>query len=343
MTDLDLAAIGAGLAGLTCAQLVRQAGYRTAVFDKARGAGGRATTRRWEATCVDRGLPFWPVQGERSEQLAADLLAAQVLQPWPARALQATAAGWAELPQPPSYAAPAGASAIAQYLARDLERHHGYRLQALRCQGDRWQLCPESPDQPRLTARAVVLAMPAPQARALLAPLDPAAFPPLARALGSLAAVRFAPCLAVAAGYPAGALDGLPGQWLTFPGDRHLARLSWESSKRPANTAILVAYSTPEFAQTYLNTSDLQPAAAQLLQVAAARLALSAAPLWMLPHRWRYALVQRPAHQPYVTVSAQPPLLCCGDWCLGDRAEDALQSGAAAATAVLAGLAVGSG
>lgn len=41
-----IAVIGAGVAGLTCAQELSKAGFRVVVFDKARAAGGRITTRR---------------------------------------------------------------------------------------------------------------------------------------------------------------------------------------------------------------------------------------------------------------------------------------------------------
>ncbi len=335
-TNPDLVVVGAGLAGLTCAQQVQQAGYRVLVLEKARGVGGRATTRRLDTTCVDRGLPFLAVQGDRTAQLAASLQDRQVLQPWPPQALQATASSWTERPLPPSYAAPAGISAIAQDLAQDLPVRCHYRVQQCRPQGDGWQVQPASSTAASITSRALVLAIPAPQAQALLEPLEAAALPHLASARHCLATVEFAPCLAVAAGYPAGTLAAWPGPWLEFPGDRHLARLSLESSKRSATEAVLVAYSTPEFAQAQLEALDLEPAARQLLQQLAARLPLPASPSWMLPHRWRYAVVTRPAQQPYLTVSTSPLLLCCGDWCLGDRLEEALESGAAAATAVLA-------
>ncbi len=336
MTDPDIIVVGAGFAGLACARALQEAGCNTLVLDKARGIGGRATTRRQQGTCCDRGLPYLPVSGERTAALAAALQATGELQPWPPRARQATAAGWRELALTPGYAAAAGASAIAKSLARDLTLRCNYRLQTLQVQGDRWQLQPASSAEPSLTARAVVLAIPAPQARALLAPLDPQRFPPLARTLGRLAAVQFDPCIAVAAGYPATSFPDLPGEWLAWPGDRQLAHLSLESSKRPAAEATIVAYSTPEFARDYLDTSDLTAASDRLLASVADRLQLPTPPSWTLPHRWRYARATRPAHQPYLLASDAPPLLCCGDWCLGTDVEAALLSGTAAATQLLA-------
>ncbi len=42
----EIAVIGAGVAGLTCAQKLQQTGRRVVVFDKSQGLGGRLATRR---------------------------------------------------------------------------------------------------------------------------------------------------------------------------------------------------------------------------------------------------------------------------------------------------------
>ena len=41
-----IAVIGAGLAGLSCAAVLQQAGFTVSVFEKSRGGGGRMSTRR---------------------------------------------------------------------------------------------------------------------------------------------------------------------------------------------------------------------------------------------------------------------------------------------------------
>ena len=47
----DIAVIGAGMAGLVCAQQLSQAGYSVVVVEKSRGVGGRVATRRLQGTC----------------------------------------------------------------------------------------------------------------------------------------------------------------------------------------------------------------------------------------------------------------------------------------------------
>ncbi|MEM9233841.1 MAG: FAD-dependent oxidoreductase, partial [Pseudomonadota bacterium] len=57
--DVDVAIIGAGIAGLACAHTLRVAGRSVAVFDKGRGPGGRLSTRRSDHGIFDHGAPYF--------------------------------------------------------------------------------------------------------------------------------------------------------------------------------------------------------------------------------------------------------------------------------------------
>ena len=48
--------VGAGLAGLTCARLLRKAGYEVEVFEQSDGVGGRVRTDRFDGFLLDRGF-----------------------------------------------------------------------------------------------------------------------------------------------------------------------------------------------------------------------------------------------------------------------------------------------
>src|SRR5512147_2587419 len=50
--------VGAGVAGASCAGTLAAAGWEVDVFDKARGAGGRMSTRRTEQGWATLGTPF---------------------------------------------------------------------------------------------------------------------------------------------------------------------------------------------------------------------------------------------------------------------------------------------
>ena len=55
MNPASAAVIGAGLAGIACAQRLAGAGWQLRVFESQRAAGGRIATRRFETASFDHG------------------------------------------------------------------------------------------------------------------------------------------------------------------------------------------------------------------------------------------------------------------------------------------------
>ena len=53
-----IAVIGAGIAGLSCATQLQEAGLKVSVFDKSRGPGGRMSTRRGDDWQCDHGAQY---------------------------------------------------------------------------------------------------------------------------------------------------------------------------------------------------------------------------------------------------------------------------------------------
>ncbi|HAJ60833.1 MAG TPA: FAD-dependent oxidoreductase, partial [Cyanobacteria bacterium UBA8543] len=199
-----------------------------------------------------------------------------------------------------------------------------------------WHLTLDSTDKAptELTAGAVVVAIPAPQALMLLKPLAESGLSP--DFLDTLHSVEFDPCLSVMAGY---SVDCPVPTWkaCTLSKDSDLAWIGLDSSKRPdAQIPIFVLQSTAEFAKRYLDAEDLNPAAEQLLSHAAKKLLIPwlETPDWFQVHRWRYAFPSRFLNQDYLDAGAALPLVCCGDWCGGNLIESAMNSGLAAAVEI---------
>jgi len=159
----------------------------------------------------------------------------------------------------------------------------------------------------------------------------------LQTAIARLKAVTYFPRITVIAGYhnrysnSMGQLD--PNGWMVS--DRVGTSTNWiglDSSKRkPVGNVstttssthstessadpVIVIHSKASFAQQYLETSDLQPAAAVLLRANARKFApWIAQPAWMQVHRWRYAQVNTPYAES--TLAINDSLLCGGDWCV---------------------------
>ncbi|AFY75737.1 MAG: FAD-dependent oxidoreductase [Hydrococcus sp. C42_A2020_068] len=332
----DVAVVGAGLAGLVCAKQLQQADLKVVILEKSRGVGGRVDTRRFYDTCVDRGLPYLEIQGEQTQQLIDRLCEQKIVRPWRGTAYELHPQNdWQLSPPANRYIAPQGMSAIAKFLATDLEIWRQCRVKTIVPEGKTWLLTSEAAENfpSAIAAKAVVVAIPAPQALALLESLT--STNRLLGVLDKIASVRFDPCIAVTASYR----DDLKPSWQAVKIIDHpdLAWVGWDSSKRESSKqTILIIHSTARFAQTYLDVSDLQPAIKQLCD-RAAQLLLPwlDSPEWCQVHRWRYSFPRRFLEMPYLATTSTLPLICCGDWCGGNRVESALNSGLASAGEVL--------
>ena len=330
----DIAVIGAGIAGLVCAQQLSQAGYSVLVVEKSRGLGGRLATRRLHGTCADHGACYLKPKGELLGRFVEILQSRHILEVWTEEVYELTAGALLSEPKnrSPRYVAPEGMSAIAKSLAPGLEILLNQRVIAITPTPENsWRLNLESSNE-ELSAKALVVAIPAPQAVMLLEPLGESVLD--AVFLDNLRSVEFYPSISAIAGYPS-TFQPLP-QWkaLTFVDDADLAWIGLDSSKRPnPQKPHFVVQSSADFAQRHLESQDLQPVGQLMLQRAAESLSLPwlNTPEWMQVHRWRYAFPSRPWHEAFLSAGTPLPLVCCGDWCGGNLAEGAMLSGLAAA------------
>lgn len=314
----DVAVVGAGLAGLSIAQQIQAHGRTFVLLDKSRGVGGRVATRRLHDARLDHGLPYFQAQGPHTQHLIEQY--SELLQPWPGK--------------PGAYAAPIGNTAIAKAMAAGLTLHSQYCVTEIHLDSLAWILQGAAMDNPPIMARALVLAIPAPQAIALLDTLPPS--PAQSAIIQALARVVFDPCLTVMVGYPLSRQEKLPQRGMI---QGRGTKLQWgieDSSKREQpNQLSLCLHSTPAFAEDHHH--DWATGVNILLAdwIAQAGPAFSD-PLWVQGHRWRYAFPKTPLGTEVVVGQFAMPLLCCGDWCLGSTAEAALASGQAAGDWLLA-------
>lgn len=176
--DADVLIVGAGLAGAAAAQALHEAGCHLHVVDKGRGPGGRLSTRRTPTGAFDHGTAAlqaetWPFV----EWLDAETRAGR-------------AARWAG-----GYVGIPGMNTLVAGLLDGIDVHWSAAVAALRRDGAQWQTV-DMEGHLLGTASALVLAIPAPQAAALLrASALPADVLPAAL-IPALEAVRYSACWA---------------------------------------------------------------------------------------------------------------------------------------------------
>lgn len=163
---LDFAVIGAGVAGLTAASKINDLGFQVAVFEKARGTGGRMSSKRVaknnnEYTAFDLGcVSLTAKSNEFAEQL----------ENWHVKGI--TAPWWKDHQGRNHYVAVPRNSALTRHLSKDLECHFSTRVVAIEQVDGIWQLYVEDEDEGDkvILARAknVIIATPPTQAQDLL-------------------------------------------------------------------------------------------------------------------------------------------------------------------------------
>ncbi|MFO0334766.1 MAG: NAD(P)/FAD-dependent oxidoreductase [Pseudomonadota bacterium] len=322
-----IAVIGAGVAGLACARELLHAGHDVVLYEKGRGPGGRAATRRTDTAGFDHGAQYFVVRDPAfAEYLAGPLRtgAVGVWRPrWPADTRE----------QAPLHVGVPGMNALGRALAGGLDVIHSTEIVDLERDADGWRLH-DSLDSLNQRHAAVVLAIPAPQAVPLLA-----GYPALA---ARLAGVSFSPCWAAMAEFEEPLPVELDADWRPDPVLPWLARNA--SKPRRGSADAWVLHAGTEWSVAHLE-ADPEAVAAALVARLPERLAQVVAVPAKLPplvasraHRWRYARVETPLGEDCLW-HPELALGACGDWCIGARVEAAFLSGRALGLAMAGTLA----
>ncbi len=318
----QVAIIGAGIAGLAAARNLHAAGVQLIVLDKGRGPGGRTSARRTPQGTFDHGAQYFTARAADFSSTVQAWQDAGVVAPWSPRLIDAQGAPIAAkarfLPQP-------AMNSLAKYLARDIDLCSSVEITRARRVTRLWTLTGAGGE--RYTADALIVAVPAPQVQPLLGALS-------AQLAAALGAVAFAPCWAVLAsaadptldaGFDAAFIDDGPLSWAS--------RLGAKPGRAPAGWLL---HGSPEFSRAALDAAP-EDICTALSRDFTARFGIALTP-HAVAHRWRFARAVRPAGREPCLSEHDAALVLCGDWCTGERIEDAYLSGVAASEAVLARL-----
>ena len=321
---LRVAVVGAGVAGLAAAQAVRHAGHTAVVFDKGRGPGGRATTRRTGRCGFDHGAQYFTVRDPRFARRVETWLAAGVVAEWRARLVVAKADGVRPIRgNDTRYVATPGMSALARHLASDLDTRQAVRVDSVDRVRDTWRLN-TVPDGDHGRFDYLIVTAPPAQAVPLVGRISP---------LGERAqhfAMR--PCWAAMLGFGAPLAVEYDGAFCEDAALSWIARDSSKPGRRRGEAWVL--HAGPDWSEAHLN--DEPDTVARALTEELVRLTGVELPHieHRGAHRWRYALPAQPAAAGCL-FDAERGLALAGDAYNGGRIEGAWLSGMAAAEHVL--------
>jgi len=333
-----IAIVGSGMAAITCARTLVQAGHHVTVFEKSHTVGGRMATRNSPFGTFDHGAQYFTVRDPRFMQAMQTM--PNLCKPWSANTVQVldehgrvAAAGlpareqhWVAKPRMNSLVQ-GWAKPLVDGLCVEMQtRVTAIEPDALNRK--QWQLRTSGPqDSSHVFSGfdSVVLAIPSPQAQDLLKGCKAAA--PLAKKISK---VTVAPCWTLMLAFPQAVQPGLTTlgpQWNAARSSHHrIAWLARESSK-PGRGAVerWTVQASAAWSQEHLH-DDESRVQAKLLKAFSEVTGIRAEPAHIDTQRWMYAQTTKPLGQSHLW-DAKTGLGVCGDWCLGHRVENAFVSG----------------
>ncbi|MFO1182579.1 NAD(P)/FAD-dependent oxidoreductase [Ottowia sp.] len=340
-----IAVIGAGIAGLACARTLMQAGHDVTLLEAAPQVGGRTASSDSPFGSFDGGAQYFTVRDARFGQ-ALETAAPGVARRWSASAVRVRDEHGRQLEAAPPaseahWVATPTMGALAQCWAEPLRAAARLRLSTrvlglARAGRGGWQLRLQGPgNTPPVdsTFETVLFATPAPDVRELLSTSEQtSALAP------SLQAVEMAPCWTLMLAFAQASQPGLytlGPQWNAARSTHHrIAWLARESSK-PQRGGIerWTVQASSAWSQEHAG-DDPQRVAAKLQKAFAEVTGIRATPSHAQARLWPHARTVQALGRPFVWDAALGIGLC-GDWCLGQRVEDAFVSGLELALTVL--------
>lgn len=302
---MKIAIVGSGMSGLAAADQLVAAGHEVQLFDKARGPGGRMSTRRVDIAGLqvgfDHGAQYFTARDPAFQAVVAGWEAENIVQRW-------TAAGDEAWVGSPAMNAPV------KKLASQHDVRWSARIADLTRAENGWQLVCDGEMLP-VEFDAVILAIPAEQAAELLAPRHKE-FSAMARSTPS------SPCWTVMLAFD----EPVKTQRATFRDD---AVLGWaaRNSDKPgrAETESWVLQASPEWSAEHLEDDAVHVTHALVERFEQLSGASLPVPLVKSAHRWRFARSGQTECE--ALYDRDQRLGVCGDWLIGPRVECAWLSG----------------
>lgn len=309
---MKMAIIGAGIAGLSCADRLREAGIDPIIFDKARGPGGRMATRRVQTTQgtarLDHGAQYFTV---RDAQFRGQVEA------WAERAL---AMRWPQAGPDAWVGSPTMNAPIKDMASNHDVRfeHHAHGLLAIR--NEWWVRLDSGLAGP---FDGAVVALPAEQAAPILGLHD------LEMASAAMMA-RSQPCWTALIVF-----DARLGVPTDFFRDSGIITWAARNSGKPGREGpeAWVVQASPSWSAAHLEEDEAS--IAQLLFDALAEHRDNSAVskvISLTAHRWRFAMTR--GTDKGALWNGKLRLGACGDWLLGPRVELAWLSGRLLGTSI---------
>jgi photolyase PhrII len=315
--------VGAGMAGLSAARTLSDQGHQVVVVEKARGAGGRMSTRRHKGLKFDFGAQYFTASDPRFLRHVLAWQERGLVEEWKAaigvvgeHKIQPAGDSTTRYVPVPSM------NEICRDMSGELENcHFNWRAKSFERHGDHWRV--ESDDGQQLEGEFLVITTPPEQARQLLR---------IEAVDAALKNAVMRPCWALMVQLDRPLLQEYDAAFVNH------GPLSWVSSQssrpgRPDEHA-WVLHASPGWSEAHIE--DAHNEVMGLLLDAARKLpgAQAFEVCEAMAHRWRYALASEPSMAGSLWFDSLG-LAVTGDWCHGSKVQGAFLAGVSAAGRIM--------
>lgn len=313
---VKIAIIGAGFSGLSAAHLLKNDADIT-LFEKARGVGGRMSTRRATPYFFDHGAQYFTVCTQPFQSFIQPLIDQNIIKRWDPRYINfddkeiIERKNWSE--ENPRYVGVPGMNMVAKHLAKDFNFHINTKITSLHKKG-KWQLTDDQGQQ-YLNFDWVISSVPSPQ----LVDLMPENF----KYKQHINTIKMHPCFSLMLGFEK-----------KFPLEFEAAHitnsdLSWigVNSHKPerANLFTLIIHSSEKYAKNHINHAH-EEVMGHLVAETSRIIGYNLKNVdYKALHLWRYTNTHTRGSSK-IFLDYDNKIGACGDWCVGGRVEGAFTS-----------------
>lgn len=318
----SIAIVGAGVSGLAAAQLLKRHGHSINIFDKSKRTGGRIMSKTVGGQSFDRGAPLFIATYPVFRNLIDILSDKGVVQQWQNRMYLSDRTAEMRLNKYPYIATPS-MSSLADVLSEGLEIKVNNLVSQLVKRDGGWSLFSADGDALGFYDY-VILAMPAPQAAALLT-----ALPQLQQLITSV--VEMQPVWSVMLTFS----EPLRYEFDSAAINEGSLAFAFRENSKPGREIGIESWllqSSYGFAKAHERTPKDQVIAAQIESFIRQFNLKIKDPVAADAHLWRYAKASAVLKK---ACLIRDNVGVCGDWCLGRRVEDAYVSGTAIASRII--------
>lgn len=303
MIKADVFVVGAGMAGLTLAHELSQAGMSVCVAEKARGSGGRLSSKRIElggdAIGFDLGALSFTAKTKGFKRAVSNWQQLGVIEPWLAVEGETHFVGTPR------------SSSVTRHLANQLDVHFSTRVHSVIRKGEHWQILVEGQQGATefAQARHVVYASPAEQTLNLL---------PNQHKLQSLIQpVRIHSQWAMMLALP----TPLPISDLMLNVTKKIQSISYENSKPsrhyPSDLHVYCLQASAEFSKACID-DDPDWIKGELIRDLESHINATLNLTTCFIHRWLYAQGSVHGHIDAGCLASEDGISVCGDYLLGN-------------------------